>query len=80
MRKRFQENQHLRDVNLIDVLRCKVEMDLQETLQGFKSKSHIYRSLMPEKDAEQAIVPNSLTGKNEKMSDFLRDFYAGYSK
>lgn len=76
---RFRQHQQLRDVNLIDILRCKADMELQETLQGFKTKSHIYRCIMPEKDAEQAIVPDSLTGKKDS-SDFLRDFYAGYSK
>ncbi|CEP03919.1 NADH dehydrogenase [ubiquinone] 1 alpha subcomplex subunit 6 [Plasmodiophora brassicae] len=73
---RFRRFRDVDDINMIDMLRCKAEMELHETLLGFKTRSHVLKALEPWRDTKIA-VPASLVQSSRHVSPFLQKFYYG---
>ena len=65
--EKFRQNQHVTDLKLLDVMRYKAEMELEETLEKFKTRSHIWEILMEE---QNPALP-------EKKGPFLDTFFSG---
>jgi hypothetical protein len=74
---RFRHNRAITDIHLIDILRCKGEMELQECMLGFKTKTHVIRALDPSRDLVAHGPESYIASHSLKQSQFLNDFFAG---
>jgi hypothetical protein len=92
IRDMFDKNRSIHDVQVIEVLRHKAELDLEETLLMHKTKSHVHNDLLGEPMLAQSIQSrapqilkqkllnsthsNNNNSKNDQ-SQFLDDFLRG---
>eukprot|EP00515_Schizochytrium_aggregatum_P013022 CAMPEP_0202088404 /NCGR_PEP_ID=MMETSP0964-20121228/38512_1 /ASSEMBLY_ACC=CAM_ASM_000500 /TAXON_ID=4773 /ORGANISM="Schizochytrium aggregatum, Strain ATCC28209" /LENGTH=116 /DNA_ID=CAMNT_0048656421 /DNA_START=99 /DNA_END=449 /DNA_ORIENTATION=- len=70
VRDLFRKHDHIEDPRVVEFLLHRGELDLEETVEVWKQKSHLYRLLGM--DETETARPVELQGE----SAFLRSFYA----
>ncbi|KAJ3032466.1 hypothetical protein HDV00_007514 [Rhizophlyctis rosea] len=83
MRQKFDDNLHIRDREIIDVLIFKGRNELTETLNQWKQDDHVHRFFPNDVYAqpERKVRPNEDMHGRGKHSEFLARFWEGnYAK
>jgi len=82
VRQHFEHNRHIKDPGVQGVLRHKTEMEISETLQMWKTKSHVCNLVlnMPSAPVAQLMAKQQQAKnlpKEAQQSPFLTSFYQG---
>ena len=90
VRKLFESSRNVSNIDIIEVLRLKAELEIQETLLLYKTKSHVYNMLFKQPmlaetvnnkapaAIKQKLLNNTRTSsKSPEESQFLIDFLRG---
>jgi len=69
VREQFKVHDGITDPRAIDRLLLRAELDLEETVNVWKQKAHVYRLLGMDEE------PNAVVQEHQGESEFLRKFY-----